>query len=97
MSLSLDLPPISTSAVELLDLIRDPGYMKLMGEGIAIGIGLAELAKFSPQIAVPVAFAAGIYFMADVLAWVEKQNQLPVIDVVGEVVETPELEESEEE
>lgn len=96
MSLALESHPPSV-AVDLLGLMREPAYMRLMGEGIAIGVGLGTLARVSPRLVAPVAFVAGIYYTLDLLAFIEDQerrHEPPILEAV--VVADPELEQGDD-
>jgi len=77
------LPVKRSQAVAVFDLMRDPEYVKLLGEGMVIGAGVGALAKISPQLAVGAAFVAGAYYAIEIMAWIEKSSEPAVLDVIA--------------
>lgn len=80
------LPVKRSQAVAVFDLMRDPEYVKLLGEGMVIGAGVGALAKISPQLAVGAAFVAGAYYAIEIMAWIEKSSLLQAEPAVLDVI-----------
>ena len=81
------LPAISGKAGigTVLDVMRQPAYLKLLGKSVTIATGAGLLARKVPALAIPAALTAGIYIGLEMAAWMEeeaKRHDGPVIDVV---------------
>lgn len=90
--MNLPMPKISGDAGigELLALMREPSYLKLVGKALGAGTSVGLFAKRFPQMAAPMALMAGVYLGLEFAAWLEEDAQRtrgPVIDVTsGEVL-----------
>jgi hypothetical protein len=93
------LPTISGDAGirELVQMMREPRYLKLLGKCMGTGAGMGLLARrLPPQLALPVALVAGIYIGLEMAAWMEEEaaaKRGPVIDVTP--VDVPAIEDAE--
>jgi hypothetical protein len=92
----MDLPVFSGDAGirDLVETMREPRYLKLLGKCLGGGMGAGLLARrLPPQLALPVALMAGIYIGLEMAAWMEEEaaaNRGPVIDVTPEPTPTVE-------
>jgi hypothetical protein len=83
----LNLPEISGNAGirDLVEAMREPSYLKLLGKCLGGGMGAGLLARrLPPQLALPVALMAGIYIGLEMAAWMEEEaakSRGPMIDV----------------
>ncbi len=83
------LPAISGKAGigELVQMMREPSYLALIGKSVALGVSLRALPR---ELAVPMAVIGGMYLGLEVAAWMEEEANRsagPVIDVTPEPVE----------
>lgn len=73
----------------LVQTMREPAYLKLLGKCMGTGIGTGLLLRrLPPQFALPVALVAGMYLGLEMAAWMEEDAKAkrlgPVIDVTPE-------------
>lgn len=72
---------------ELVAVMREPAYLRLLGKCMGAGVGLGVVARRMPQAAVPLAFVAGMYVALEIAGWLEEEAERakgPVIDATAE-------------
>lgn len=89
MEWNLPVPSFSGDAGigQLVAEMRDPAYVRLLGKGIATGVGAGLIIRrLPPQVAAPVLLLAGIYFGLEMAAYLEEDaisRKGPIIDATA--------------
>lgn len=69
--------PIETRAAAsirgLLDDLREPAYLELLGKSVGTGLAVGMIARRIPAIALPLAMLGGIYVGLELAAYVADQ------------------------
>ncbi len=90
MPWSLPVPAFSGDAGvrDLVAILREPAYMKLLGKAVGAGLVTGQIVRrLPPQVAMPMVLMTGIYIGLEMAAWMEEEaasRKGPVIDVTAE-------------
>lgn len=85
----MNLPEISGRAgiAELVETMKQPAYLKLLGKCLGTGLGAGLITRRLPAFAGPIALVAGIYVGLEMAAYMEEEAKrkaaVPVIDATA--------------
>ena len=74
---------------ELVDVMREPAYLRLLGKAVGAAFGTSLIVRrLPPQVAMPMVLMTGIYIGLEMASWMEQdaiaRKRGPVIDVAAE-------------
>ena len=89
--------PIETRAAAsirgVLDELREPAYLQLLGKSVGTGVAVGMIARRIPAIGLPVALLGGIYVGMELAAYVAEQSRT---DALGPWIDTKEIDDGAE-